>query len=267
MIWRFATGPALRRLTLGLILLAGGLAVPAGAQDPSERPEGQAEEQAGEDGKVQPGEGRSFKPISTYPGIPENGVLAFKVRRNDSDFGYHIIEFTTRSDGKLEIKVKIRFQVKVGPFTVFRYEHDNVEVWDDAGVYSIDAETNDNGEEEYLKVRRVDGETMRIDGTLNQDPNAPLSLLPSTYWNIDTVAQSQLLSTENGKILEVTIEDKGPKSIMAKGRQIEARHYVITGTLRMNVWYDAKGQLVKSAFSARDQNIEYILVDRSELDT
>ena len=47
----------------------------------------------------------------------------------------------------------------------------------------------------------------------------------------------------------------------ASGALIEARHVRMTGTLTVDLWYDASGRWVGCAFSARGQDIRYVLRD------
>ena len=61
--------------------------------------------------------------------------------------------------------------------------------------------------------------------------------------------------------MPVTITELGMTNIEVGGRQIEARHIRLEGSLTLELWYDANGEWVRSRFSARGQDITYVRRD------
>jgi hypothetical protein len=49
----------------------------------------------------------------------------------------------------------------------------------------------------------------------------------------------------------------------ASGARIDARHVRMTGTLTVDLWYDASGRWVGCVFTARGQEIRYVLRDEA----
>ena len=84
--------------------------------------------------------------------------------------------------------------------------------------------------------------------------------IPASLWNAKLTERSQLLNTLDGTEMNVTIEDRGVERVSVGGDTVDARHYVISGDLKREVWYDTTGVLVKVRFRADDDSeIQYVL--------
>lgn len=186
--------------------------------------------------------------------IPTDGGLDFRVLRGDSPLGEHRLSFTER-DGQLEVLVTIDLKVTVGPFTFFRYSHENREIWRDGQLVSLVAETNDDGDDYFVRAQQTP-EGMRIE-TKDGKEVVPTSLLSTSYWNYDMVEAERLLDTQKGKVREVSTELVGPSDVWVDGEVIEARHYRMSGDLDLDIWYDANNEWVKTAFEINGEQIEY----------
>src|SRR5690606_27113487 len=80
----------------------------------------------------------------------------------------------------------------------------------------------------------------------------PGDIIPASFWHPGTVSATTLLDPVRGRPREVTVQDLGNDAVIAGGREIEARHYAITGQIERELWYDAEGKLVKVRFAAKD---------------
>lgn len=196
--------------------------------------------------------------------VPPSGEIPFTVFRNDdSEMGWHRLRFTRDGD-RLIVEKEINFKVKLAFITAFRYEHRNREVWQDGRLLSLDAMTNDDGREYWVKGRAVEG-GFAVEGS-GGSYVAPPDVVPTSYWNAATLKATRLLDTQRGLMMDVRIEPVGEGPVPAAGGTVEARHYRINiltnkpgNTDTIDIWYDDADTWVKLAFRAKDQQVTYRL--------
>jgi hypothetical protein len=186
------------------------------------------------------------------------GTLHFEVLRDGSPIGTHVVRF--REEGEvLTVETEVRIAVTIAFITVYRYEQDRTEVLRDGRTVAFENRTNDDG-----AVTGVNGRAVKV-GMMVVGPEArhtvPADMVLSGYWNHQTVDRTRLLDSGDGTVLEIAVADEGMETVTAWGREVEARHYVLTGDLEREVWYDAAGIWVRMRLVARDGSIiEYRLV-------
>lgn len=195
--------------------------------------------------------------------VPDTGTIAFDVFRGDSRFGTHILRFEENGD-ELRVTTDVELRVRIGPLTVFRYEHDAVEVYEGGRLTRIDSTTLKDGEQLSVSLSRngdvFSGQGFDEEGN-RQPVSLPASLMPSSHWAGYAPGLDTVINTETGREMPVTITELGMTNIEVGGRQIEARHIRLEGSLTLDLWYDANGEWVRSLFSARGQDITYVRRD------
>ena len=192
--------------------------------------------------------------------IPTDGeVIEFDVLRKGKPFGRHNLAFSYDDEGRLIVENEIDLEVKVGFVTFFKYTHESTEIWADGVLHSLQAKTRKEGDDLAVTANRS-GDVLNVSGT-NFSGEAPLGLMPTSHWNVLQMDQTVLLSSEAGKLLDVTIEDLGMDTIKTQSGELVASRYRLTADLAVDLWYDETGRWVKCAFSARGQDIEYVLLD------
>ncbi len=190
--------------------------------------------------------------------IPYGNGLSFEVLRDDSSIGHHRVDFERKGD-ELHVKVDIDLAVKLAFVTVFRYTHQNHEIWKDGRLVSIETETNDNGDE-YSLTGRASDQGFVVEGHAGKK-TLPADIIPTSYWHPDTVEQTQLLDTQKGRLMEVKIAREGSDALQVGGRGVEAERYRVSGDLRMRLWYTPERRWAKIAFEARGAEVVYDLED------
>lgn len=189
---------------------------------------------------------------------PEPGdVIEFEVLRKGKPFGFHSVTFGEDSDGRLTARTDVLLKAGLGPITVFKYELDATEVWQDGQLVSLNGEVNDDGKEGKVTATRT-GSELDVDGT-EFDGQVTASIIPSSHWNFAATQATELLSTEDGEILDVSVSEQGKETIIAAGEEVEATRYLLDSDIDVTLWYDEAGRWLKLAFEARGQNIEYVL--------
>jgi len=179
----------------------------------------------------------------------------FNIIRKGERIGYHAVNVEETADGQTRVETRIAMKVKIGPIPVFRYEHVSSEIWQGGLLQTIESRTNNNGKEESLSVRR-DGESLFIDGTEFKG-RGPGDAAPSSYWNKSIVGAKTLLDTQNGRLIDVRIENLGATRSPTGA---PAEQHRLTGTVDLNLWYDG-AQWVGAEFVVRGQALTYRLVD------
>lgn len=203
--------------------------------------------------------------VLTSPGAatvsPKEGLLRFEVALDGSPIGEHSLTFAQNATNDLEVGIAIDLAVKFGPFTVFDYTHRNASLWRDGLLQRMQSETDDNGDMHNVLVEGRDG-ALRVTADGVRVYEIPDRMLPTTYWMASTVAQSQLINSQTGELLEVEIVERGREDVPGPDGPIPATHYELTGDLEIDLWYDDAGILVGLAFVARGSDITYRLIER-----
>lgn len=193
---------------------------------------------------------------------PGDGILRFDVALDGRPIGTHSLTFTPRPDGSLAVSIDIDLEIRFGPFTMFEYTHRNRTAWRDGQLLSLESETDDNGERHWVQVVRDDDRlTIRSDQADAFDV-AP-TMLPTTYWMASTVRQAQLINSQTGELLDVSVTRVGAAPVDGPAGTIPATHYRMDGDLEIDLWYDADGVLVGLAFVARGAQVTYRLAARN----
>lgn len=184
--------------------------------------------------------------------IPRDRALAFDVWRDGERIGSHRILFR-EGHGRLTVDITIDLAVSVAFIPVFRYAHRNEEVWQAGRLIRMAARTDDDGTAEHVNLVLV-GDHLLVDGSKYDGPVAA-DLLPTTYWREGTVRRSRLVSSQDGRVMAVTVTDRGVETITALGRAVRARHYAMGGGLDLELWYDLGGVWSKLTFTASDGSL------------
>lgn len=186
---------------------------------------------------------------------PAEPTIAFRVDRGGDPMGTHKLRFHEEADG-LHVTIDIALAVRFGPITVFRYQHRNEEVWRDGRLISISTKTNDNGKEYWVKGKATD-RGFEVDSSFAGPLIAPASIIPASYWNPAILKQTQILDTQKGRIFNVTITPGETRRELVAGRMEQVREYVMSGDLRLKLYYTDAGQWVDLAFKARGADVVY----------
>lgn len=187
---------------------------------------------------------------------PPGGVLDFTVLRNGSEVGRHEMLFRNEADS-LKIDIRTNVAVKVAFITAYRFEHEGHEVWQGGRLARLWSKTNDDGTKHVLDVTAGgDNLVVMADG---KEPEKSSTTIPASLWNERIVQQKNILNTLDGSRMSIQVADLGTETVLVKNARVPARHYVISGDLQRELWYDAQNVLVKVRFKAKDgSDIEYL---------
>ena len=186
-----------------------------------------------------------------------NQPLAFTVLRNGEPVGTNTITFQQTAAG-LQVDVKTAIVVKITVIPVYRFEHEGHEVWQGDHLVSLRSATNDDGTPHHLAVE-AKGDGLEVKGDGYTGP-AAMGAIPGSLWNPAVPRQSVLLNSLDGKLMNVATKDLGEETVTVRGTAAKARHYVVDGDLKRDLWYDPDGTLVQIHLKAKDDSdILYVL--------
>ena len=162
-------------------------------------------------------------------------VYHFKVLLDDDEIGYHRFVVTPHNTFTY-VNTEARFDVKFLFITAYSYLHSNSEVWQGDCLRTIQATTDDNGEDlfvrgEYNKqklvVRTPAGE-QQLEGCIRS----------FAYWDPKLLSGKRLLNSQTGELVEVAIQQLGESTIQVRGEPVRAQHYRIHNPeLSIDLWY------------------------------
>jgi hypothetical protein len=171
------------------------------------------------------------------PGVPASGRLAFQVSRNGSEIGTHTLAFVRNGD-TLSVHIDAKFRVHFGPITFYRYHHQGVEQWRNGAFASLETSTDDNGSRFAVHAARTANHVL-IRATGMADQMAPADALPLTHWALETT-QAALFNPETGKLLQETLQTRGPSTVaLANGTRIAATRVALGGIAPIEDFYDS----------------------------
>ena len=197
---------------------------------------------------------------SPSPWAPSAGdVIAFDVLRQGNAFGSHVVRFDEDENGDLLVETDVSLRAGLGPITLFRYTLEAEERWRAGELISLSGKVNDDGTRESVEAGLADNR-LQIEGD-GYNGYAELGVVPASHWNVDQTKATELLSSENGELLQVTVIPEGRETIEAGGQSIEANRFLMDSDIDVTLWYDDAGRWLKLAFEARGQSIEYVLKD------
>ncbi len=186
--------------------------------------------------------------------IPRSKVLEFEAFRNGSSIGTHRLTF--RPEGaRVTVEVAIRLKVDLAFVTLYRYEHDSQEVWDNGKLVGLATRTNDDGKKTEVRAS-ADAETLRIDGSGGRF-DMPLGSYPTSYWDLGVTRQSSVLDTQDGVRSVVKVAPPVRETFPVLGKAVTANRYSMTGDLTMDLWYTPKGEWVGLKFISKGSEITY----------
>ncbi len=194
------------------------------------------------------------RPARLAADSPDAGRLAFRLVRDGSVIGSHILDFTPADNG-FDIRIAVDIAVGLGPIALFRYTLRGLEQWRDGKVVHIETMTNDDGDLETVHGIR-DSAGFWIQGSKAPTPYlAPATALPATHWNIAEL-QGSWINIEDGRLMKTIVAPRGMDTVkLADGNAIQARHYALSGDVNLDIWYDEQDRWCALTFVAHDGSL------------
>lgn len=189
---------------------------------------------------------------------PDVQTLKYSVTRDDMPIGTNTIDVEHKGP---ETTVQIETHVAVGfaSITFYKFDQTESERWANGHLLAMKAVTDDNGTVHRTNADNRGGKLV-VDGDGQIEQIAP-TIVPASLWNSALLTQSVALNLEDGKVVPVSVVDRGEDNVTITGRSARAHHYVITAGFSQDVWYDEAHRLVKMELKGADgSTIRYELI-------
>lgn len=184
--------------------------------------------------------------------------LRFRAMHRGTPVGEHRVGF--RSDGdRLVVTTHIDITVKILFFTMFRFRHDAVEVWQAGRLVSVESTTDDNGTQLAVTGAAV-GDGFRITGLDGPYLAAPQLLTTNTLWDSRLLRESRMIDVQYGGEVGLVVKSLGEEQVTTPRGPVAARRYqIITPNYAGSVFFDGDGQWVKGLMERHGEILEYAL--------
>lgn len=182
----------------------------------------------------------------------------FTVTRNGSQIGTHTISIA-RDGNKVAVRIATHVEIKLGFLTLYHFDQTDNEQWSNQHLVTLQATTDDNG-----TVHSV-GASDASDGLVIEATGSPCKVaattIPVTLWNPALLESQSGFDPISGKLVKISVSDRGADTVQIKGRAMPAHHYVVTAAFAQDVWYDKDNRLVKVALKGRDGSVIQYQID------
>jgi Family of unknown function (DUF6134) len=181
--------------------------------------------------------------------FPQPGKLTYAVMRDGDKIGSQVVEFQRNGD-QLLVLTSVKIEVTLLGITIYRFVHRSEEEWKGGELARLTSNTDDDGDKRVVDLRLVDG---KLKGDYNgQAKEFPLGMIPATFWHPASMKQTKLLDQVKARDRQIAVKDLGTETITVQGKKIEARHYLVSGQIKREVWYGPDGRLEKLEFDGKD---------------
>lgn len=184
------------------------------------------------------------------PRRPASNEIAFDIFRKGSKIGHHRLSFQG-GEQDFQVAIDVEMVVKIGFIPVFRYEHQNLERWEQGRFVGLEAKTNNDGDDLVTKVTQTE-KGYRVESTGKKTYVAPSQALAATHWNIDEL-NGPMINPQNGELLTPEVVKLGADKVpLADGEHVPATGYKLEMKDPLSLWYDGQEQWTALDFTAGD---------------
>lgn len=161
----------------------------------------------------------------------------FDVALDGKPIGTHTFEL--QQDGaKQVLTTEASFDVRFLFITAFRYRHENTEIWNNGCLSSIDASTDNNGEQFDVRGKLSERNFELRSG--GGPATLPRCVQTFAYWNPAILESEKLLNSQTGAYEDVTVTLEGREQVAVAGEPVEALRYRLSAQAGdITLWYSS----------------------------
>ena len=158
---------------------------------------------------------------------------------------------TMRIDGRLRVAVKFLGIV------LYRQESDITAIMRDDRLVSLQSVTKKDGES--LEVRgEAQGDQFVVNATAGSFAG-PANSLPSDPFVLTGIGEGTMIFTDTGEIITVQVSGGDHGMVSVNGNLVSARHFIVEGVTRREVWLDDRGIPVMFRIVENGTPIDFVL--------
>jgi len=180
---------------------------------------------------------------------PNGEVLKFSVTRDGTQIGTNTID-VVRNGAVTNVQIVTHVEVGMAFITLYKFDQTETERWSNGRLVAMNSVTDDNGTMHRTNASNCDG-TLIVQGDGGVQKMAS-TVIPASIWNPDMLSQNVALDPVNGKLVAVSVVDRGEDSLSLNGRTARAHHYQLKTEFSEDVWYDDARHLVKMELKGSD---------------
>jgi hypothetical protein len=180
------------------------------------------------------------------------GKHVFTITRDGAPIGTQTITLN-REGQALTVTTESAIAVKVLGLVVYRMHQVLTNKYRGERLVALSAETEDPGGMRAGEIRRVGNRWTGKNGKQRRDFECDCE--SSAMWHVSGIKGSKIIDVDTGEPRSVSILDKGIEILTLSAGKIQARHFVITGELERDVWYDTAGNLVAAEQRGSDGSL------------
>lgn len=174
-------------------------------------------------------------PTPVGAGVASHREWHFEVLLDDKPIGFHRFQLSTAGETR-ELHSEASFRVKILGLTVYGYKHHSREWWQDDCLQRIDASTDDNGDDFFVRGHG-DSDSITLESKTGR-ATLPGCVMTFAYWNPVMLQQQRLLNVQTGEYINIDVERLGEQTLDVQGRTVPALHYrVRAGERDIQLWY------------------------------
>jgi hypothetical protein len=175
--------------------------------------------------------------------------------------------FTDTIDRKPEtmrIEGRLRIAVKFLGIVFYRQDSDITAIMRDDRLVSLQSVTKKDGE--HLEVRgEAQGDQFVVNAT-GGSFSGPATSLPSDPFVLKDTGEGTMIFTDTGRIISVQVSGGDHGMVSVNGSSVSARHFVVEGFTRRDVWLDDRGIPVMFRIVEDGTPIDFVLQNTTASD-
>ncbi|MEH6556214.1 MAG: DUF6134 family protein [Oceanicoccus sp.] len=194
------------------------------------------------------------------PGENALSKWRFKVFLDQREIGFHDFRVTTSGE-QLRMETTAEFDVKILFFNAYSYRHNNVELWNEDCLTSINSTTDANGDDFIVNGVADNDHFVVSDGSGTE--SLPNCIQTFAYWNPEFLNSSNLLNSQTGELESVSITFEAEDVVQVNGTAISAHRYLIDAkTAEITLWYSSEDArwLALQSVDGEGRKIRYVPV-------
>jgi hypothetical protein len=162
-----------------------------------------------------------------------------------------------RSPETTRIDSRLRIAVTVLGIVIYRQESDTTEIMRGNRLISLQSTTDRDG-----RRLEVHGEAQGDQFVVNAPAGSfagPATTAPSDPWLLKRTGDQTMVFTDTGRIVNVHISGGDYDTISVNGVSLSARHFVVMGDKRLEVWLDNRAIPVMFRSIEKGKAIDFVL--------
>jgi Family of unknown function (DUF6134) len=147
-----------------------------------------------------------------------------------------LTDIIDRNSETTRIEARLRIAVKFLGIVVMRQTTDTVEIMDGDRLVSLQSVTERDGRHSEVHGA-IEGDRFMVNATAGSFAG-PATIAPSDPWILKRTGEQTVVFTDTGRITDMSISGGSYDTISVNGALVSARHFIVMGDKRQEVWLD-----------------------------